>query len=153
MILREYEEGSEEEHSDPDQSDADEAPDLITSRADFDSMMNEFLNDYEILGRKMKPKLAGETGFDKLDTLRRAMGQDERVRISIGEEDDTPGDDSLLPVQVDDKDRWDCETILSRSLIHTFTTFPDRTSNILKYRKSSSLDTCQRFETHTKNTF
>lgn len=121
MISREYDEGSEEEQLDSDPNDANDAPDLITSRADFDSMMNEFLNDYEILGRKMKPKLAGETGFDKLDTLRRAMGQDERVRISIGEEDDTPGDDSLLPVQIDDKDRWDCETILSKSLIHAFT--------------------------------
>ena len=56
MMLREYGEDDEdddvnEELSQIDEEDSDEAPDLITSRDDFDVMISEFLNDYEILGR------------------------------------------------------------------------------------------------------
>ncbi|KAF6754289.1 cytoplasmic protein [Ephemerocybe angulata] len=113
MMLREYEndeEGDEdEEHSD---ADSDEAPELITSRDDFDSMVDEFLNDYEILGRKLRPKLEGETGAEKLGTFRAAVGLDERVRIQRDGEDDD--DTDLLDlVEEEPKDRWDCETILS----------------------------------------
>lgn len=115
IVLKEYNEGSDENDSFSDEdNDSDDAPELITSREDFESMMDEFLNDYEILGRKLKPKLAGDTGAEKLDTIRRAMGQDERVRIR-GEHDDNDNDnDIMMPFEVDDKkDRWDCETILS----------------------------------------
>ncbi|KAF5384949.1 hypothetical protein D9615_001147 [Tricholomella constricta] len=111
MIIKQYNE--EEDTPEEDGNDSDEAPELITSREDFESMMDEFLNDYEILGRKMKLKLAGETGAEKLDTIRRAMGQDERVRIG-NLEDSEDDDDILMPLDVDDKkDRWDCETILT----------------------------------------
>ncbi|KAF7302981.1 hypothetical protein MKEN_01261000 [Mycena kentingensis (nom. inval.)] len=113
MILKQYnsdDEDTEPSADEPEEED-DEAPQLITSRDDFDSMMDEFLNDYEILGRKMKPKLEGDSGADKLDTLRRAMGQDERVRI---EGEDEGVGDMLMPLDIDDrKDRWDCETILT----------------------------------------
>lgn len=113
MILREYNEDGEDEegvHS-HDGTDSDEAPDLITSRDDFDSMVNTFLNDFEILGRKMKPKMEGETGMEKLDAFRRAMGQDERNRI-VNDDDEENSLDDLFPDE-DKKDRWDCETILS----------------------------------------
>ncbi|KAJ7922888.1 Low temperature viability protein-domain-containing protein [Mycena leptocephala] len=110
MILKQY---NSDEDSDPsDEEDDDDAPQLLTSREDFGSMMDEFLNDYEILGRKMKPKLEGDSGAAKLDTLRRAMGQDERVRVERDGEDEE--DDILMPFDIDDrKDRWDCETILT----------------------------------------
>ncbi|KAK0505752.1 Low temperature viability protein-domain-containing protein [Armillaria luteobubalina] len=98
----------------PDDSDSDEAPELITARDDFSSMMDEFLNDYEILGRKMKPKLEGDSGAEKLETLRRAMGQDQRVKESYSDDDDTPEEDLFLQLEEDKKDRWDCETILSK---------------------------------------
>jgi protein LTV1 len=114
MILKQYNSDDDEdsEPSDEDGDDDDDAPELITSRADFESMMDEFLDDYEILGRKMKPKLEGGSGAEKLDTLRRAMGQDDRVRLETGE--DHNDDDILMPFDIDDrKDRWDCETILS----------------------------------------
>ncbi|KAJ6520285.1 Low temperature viability protein-domain-containing protein [Mycena sanguinolenta] len=111
MILKQY---NSDEESEPSEEDADDdAPELITSRADFESMMDEFLNDYEILGRKLKPKLEGDSGAAKLDTLRRAMGQDERVRTAR-EGEDEEDDDVLMPLDIDDrKDRWDCETILT----------------------------------------
>lgn len=113
--MKEYNEGSDEDDSFSDEdNESDDAPELITSREDFESMMDEFLNDYEILGRKLKPKLAGDTGAEKLDTIRRAMGQDERVRIGGEYDDDDNDDDIMMPFEVDDKkDRWDCETILS----------------------------------------
>ncbi|KAG6877320.1 hypothetical protein C0992_010267 [Termitomyces sp. T32_za158] len=111
MMIQQYADDDEDMPSDED-DDSDEAPELITSREDFESMMDEFLNDYEILGRKMKPKLDGDTGTEKLDTIRRALGQDHRVRLSNEESDEE--DDILMPLDVDDKqDRWDCETILT----------------------------------------
>ncbi|KAF9531854.1 Low temperature viability protein-domain-containing protein [Crepidotus variabilis] len=113
MMLKEYNEGVDG-GGDPTSEDeqSDEAPELITSRDDFDSMVSEFLNDYEILGRKMKPKMEGETGTEKLDVLRRAMGQDERVRI-VQEYDAELNDDDLLPNDRLADEKWDCETILT----------------------------------------
>ena len=112
MILKVYNDDQDEDEIDSHHdNDSDEAPELITSREDFNSMIDEFLNDFEIVGRKMKQKLQGESGAEKLDVLRRAMGQDERVRISnSGDEDDN--DDLFLSDEEDKKDRWDCETIL-----------------------------------------
>lgn len=115
MILREYNEDDKEEediHSHDGEDSDDEAPELITSRDDFNSMVNTFLNNFEILGRKMKPKMEGESGLDKLDVYRRTMGQDERNRIADADTDDEVDIDQLFPDK-DNKDRWDCETILS----------------------------------------
>lgn len=92
----------------------DDTPELITSREDFDMMVNEFLHDYEILGRKMKPKLEGDTPTDKLDTVRRALGQDDRVRVNDDSDDDVQ--DLLTSEATSKEDRWDCETILSMCL-------------------------------------
>lgn len=130
MILKQYNEDDEdkEESGSNEDGDSDEAPELITSRDDFDSMVNTFLNDYEILGRKMKPRMEGESGLDKLDSLRRAMGQDERVRIMNGENeevDDEKFDAHLFPSDDDKKDRWDCETILSESTLISFLEFAE----------------------------
>lgn len=74
-------------------------------------MMNEFLENYEILGGKMKPVLAGETSVDKLETFRKALGE---AKIRNVEDNDEDTDDKILmPVDLDEKeDRWDCETIL-----------------------------------------
>ncbi|KAF8831918.1 Low temperature viability protein-domain-containing protein [Lentinula edodes] len=118
VMLKQYndeEEDEDDEASFLSDEDNDEAPQLITSREDFGSMMDEFLNDYEILGRKMKPKLDGDTGAEKLDTLRRAMGQDERIRGSLADAEDRDNDDDneFLRIDEEKKDRWDCETILT----------------------------------------
>ena len=70
------------------------APDLITSREDYDGMVDEFIERYELVGRKLKPVLPGESGADKLETLRRALRQDERVRvIAVGVGDEKELDD------------------------------------------------------------
>ena len=122
-MLREY--GDEEEDGDVneelsqiDEEGSDEAPDLITSRDDFDGMISEFLNDYEILGRKMRQKLEGETATEKLDTFRRALGEATIREGADEEEDEGP---QFFVEEDNKKDRWDCETILSKlllSLVH-----------------------------------
>lgn len=93
-------------------SDLDDAPDLITSRADFEDLMDEFLEKYEVISGKMRPTLPG-SATDKLDAFRKALGE---AKIREAEQSEPEGDDILMPLDVDDrKDRWDCETILSES--------------------------------------
>ena len=88
----------------------DEAPDLIASRADFESMMDEFLDNYEVVAGKMKPTLPG-TATEKLDAVRKALGE---AKIRDADEDESEDDNTHMSLDVDDKkDRWDCETILS----------------------------------------
>ncbi|TFL06151.1 Low temperature viability protein-domain-containing protein [Pterulicium gracile] len=113
MMIAGYDEESEDTPSEISDSD-EEAPELITSRVDFENMMDDFLGEYEILGRKMKRKLAGDTGADKLDTIRRTMGIDERVQVVDGDEKEEDDSDIPMPYDIDEKkDRWDCETILT----------------------------------------
>jgi protein LTV1 len=117
---KEYGSGEEEEdENDVSSEPSDEVPELITSREDFKAMMDDFMDKHEILGRKLKPILPGDSGPEKLDTLRRAMGQDERVRIRSADDDDEEElDDDALFAQYhapEKEDRWDCETILSES--------------------------------------
>ena len=58
----------------------------------------------------MKPRLAGDTNIEKLDTIRRALGP-----VTIRDYDEKDDGDIPMPVDIDDvKDTWDCETILSR---------------------------------------
>jgi len=101
-----------------DLSDSDEAPELITTREDFTAIVDDFMENYELVGRKLKQVLPGDSAVDKLDTIRRAMGQDERVTISTAHDGDGDGDDDeklFASYHVNEKeDRWDCETILSK---------------------------------------
>ncbi|KAF9451378.1 Low temperature viability protein [Macrolepiota fuliginosa MF-IS2] len=112
IMGKEYsEENDDEAPPVSDETDSDDAPELITSREDFGAMVNEFLYDYEILGRKMKPKLEGDTPTDKLDTIRRALGQDGRVRVIDDDEDNVQ--DLMAFESTPKEDRWDCETIIT----------------------------------------
>ncbi|KAF9786725.1 Low temperature viability protein-domain-containing protein [Thelephora terrestris] len=107
QIEKEY--ASDEEISDSQSQGTDEAPELLEARDDFAAMMNEFLDEYEILGGKMKPKLEGDTNIEKLDTFRRALGP-----VTIRDYDEKDDGDLPMPVDIDDaKDTWDCETILT----------------------------------------
>ncbi|KAI8981205.1 LTV-domain-containing protein [Trametes punicea] len=111
QIQLEYEDSDEDEEEDPSVDDLDEAPDLIASREDFESMMDEFLENYEVVSGKMRLVLPG-TATEKLDTIRKALGE-AKIRDDA-EESDTEEDDVLMPLDADDKkDRWDCETILT----------------------------------------
>ncbi|KAI0334483.1 LTV-domain-containing protein [Cubamyces sp. BRFM 1775] len=111
QIQREYEDSDEEEEEETSLDDLDEAPDLIASREDFESMMDEFLEKYEVISGKMRPVLPG-TATEKLDTIRKALGE-AKIRDDA-EESEPDDDDILMPLDIDDKkDRWDCETILT----------------------------------------
>lgn len=114
QIQKEYD--SEEEDDEIDvESESDDAPELLTSREDFDQIMDEFLEQFEILGGKMKPTLSGETGAKKLDILRRELRQG--MVKNRNQDDDYEDDDvHVLLDEKDEKDRWDCETILSMFL-------------------------------------
>lgn len=114
QIEKEYASDEDEDDTSQTHSDSDEAPELLTTREDFTAMMNEFMEEYEILGGKMKPVLAGDSAMDKLETMRRGMGQ-----VSIRDQGDEDDDerDILIPLEDNDvKDRWDCETILSKDM-------------------------------------
>ncbi|TFY83434.1 hypothetical protein EWM64_g587 [Hericium alpestre] len=113
QIEKEYA-SSDEDEDDLADDDSDSAPQLITTREDFDSMMNDFLENYEILGGKMKPALHG-TGAEKLESLRVAMGQDERVREKDEDETSESDDGDIYAyLEKEDKhDRWDVETVLT----------------------------------------
>lgn len=111
-MLKEYHQSDDQDDMCKDGEESDQAPELLTSRNDFDFMVNDFLNNYEILGRQMKLKIGGETGPEKLDTLRRAMGQDEQLRIADPAIEDDE-ENFVLSDQEDEKEKWDCETVLS----------------------------------------
>ncbi|KAG1813209.1 LTV-domain-containing protein [Suillus subaureus] len=121
QVIKEYGSGEgeevEEENDDLSSDLSDEAPELVTSREDFEAIMDDFMDNYEMLGRKLKPVLPGDSGPEKLNTLRQAMGQDERVRIrSADDDDDEELDDDRLFVgysAAEKGDTWDCETVLT----------------------------------------
>lgn len=108
------------------------------SREDFDNILDDFLDHYEVVGNRMVPVLEGESGADKLETMRRALvgldvkgggakgatvggGQEEAAYIrrrylkEDTEEDDNPDDEVEWPNMPKPKNQWDCETILSGS--------------------------------------
>ncbi|KAG2367707.1 LTV-domain-containing protein [Suillus spraguei] len=120
LMEKEYGSGEgeevEEENDDLSSELSDEAPELVTSREDFEAMMDDFMDNYELLGRKLKPVLPGDSGAEKLNTLRQAMGQDERVRIRLADDDEDEVDDDRLFAgynAAEKEDTWDCETVLT----------------------------------------
>ena len=77
--------------------------------------MDNFLDNYELVGKCMQPVLPGDTAAKKLNTIRCALGS---MRINSGTDgDDADEHDIAVPCDIDEKqdglDRWDCETILS----------------------------------------
>ncbi len=105
-------EGSEDEPPDSDSSDP--TPDLITSREDFEALMADFLRNYEVSGGKMKPSLQG-SGPEKLQSLRLAMGRDERVMVdSPDQQERDDGDTNPVIEEKGKRGRWDVETVLSK---------------------------------------
>ncbi|KAH9982758.1 Low temperature viability protein-domain-containing protein [Lactifluus volemus] len=113
QIEKEYieDEGSEDEP--PNSDDSESAPELITSREDFDSLMDDFLHNYEVSGGKMKPSLHG-SGPEKLQSLRVAMGRDERVTVEDLDQEEAKDDAVYAAIEEDERrERWDVETVLT----------------------------------------
>jgi hypothetical protein len=139
-------EDSEDEPLDSDSSDS--TPELITSREDFEALMDDFLLNYEVSGGKMKPSLQG-SGAEKLQSLRLAMGRDERVTADRQDH----GDIDPVIEEKEKRERWDVETVLSKpylvakkSILHCFL------SDIHEPRKPSTLDQGSRSTKGSKDT-
>jgi protein LTV1 len=114
QIEKEYIESEGSEDEPPNSDDSDSTPELITSREDFESLMDDFLQNYEVSGGKMKPSLPG-SGPEKLQSLRLAMGRGGRVTVEDSEQE---GNDDDIYAEIEDNEkpeRWDVETVLSKS--------------------------------------
>ncbi|KAG8836077.1 hypothetical protein FRC17_010010 [Serendipita sp. 399] len=105
--------GEDEDHSD------DEAPPLITTREDFEAVLDEFLAQEQV-GNKLVQRLEGGTPKERLNTLRRAFvsdddKDDEWIRKeALLNREDKETTSIPMPVDIDqEKERWDCETILT----------------------------------------
>lgn len=110
-----------------------DAPALVT-REDFDNLLDDFLDNFEIVGNKLKPVMEGDGPMGKLTSLRKGLegdggdgGEAERLRIlemNRAEEAkgyDEESDDEKLPmpelVRSEKENGWDCESILSECLV------------------------------------
>ncbi|KAH8997431.1 LTV-domain-containing protein [Lactarius akahatsu] len=112
-IEKEYMEDEGREDEPPDSDGSDSTPELITSREDFEALMDDFLRNYEVSGGKMKPSLQG-SGPEKLQSLRLAMGRDERVLVDSPDQQEHV--DGVINSMIEEKGkrgRWDVETVLT----------------------------------------
>ncbi|KAG2227798.1 hypothetical protein INT45_002036 [Circinella minor] len=102
----------------------------LEEREDFESILDDFLDNYEIVGKKMQPKLEGESGGQKLDTIREALAA---TKLSDNEKDDDDNESvgtvtaqtvnksrrhetenlELWERPVQKRDTWDCQSVLS----------------------------------------
>ncbi|KAF9922049.1 hypothetical protein BGZ65_009896, partial [Modicella reniformis] len=121
-IEREYEEDSLDE-------DDDSVGDLKSEelRKDFDSILDDFLDKFEIVGSKMVPRLEGATSENKLSTIRNALLVDDTedgksvATTAGGTRKPKKNLDDDLVTEVTDfrsradrmRDNWDVQTILS----------------------------------------
>ncbi|OWZ37847.1 protein LTV1 [Cryptococcus neoformans c45] len=96
------------------------------SREDFNAIMDDFLENYEVVGRRLRPALGGTTlsGPEKLKVLRSAIEgegdfkDDNRKRIKeIEKEEMGKGRTKLREEKVkivgEEEQKWDVETILT----------------------------------------
>ncbi|KAG1406037.1 hypothetical protein G6F60_003204 [Rhizopus arrhizus] len=90
-------------------------------RADFDAILDDFLDKYEIVGRKMQPKLEGESSTQKLDTFRQSLIKPEltqdttTVAVKTTTKLTREALEAAMPQRPTEKKMatWDCQTIIS----------------------------------------
>ncbi|WWC65848.1 uncharacterized protein I303_108470 [Kwoniella dejecticola CBS 10117] len=99
------------------------------SRDDFEDIMDDFLENYEVVGRRMKPALGGTglTGAERFGVLREAIdGEDDlreenRRRILQLEKEDRESvqirdrlkKEPKVKVEQPEEEKWDVQTILT----------------------------------------
>ncbi|KAJ1735534.1 Protein ltv1 [Coemansia sp. Benny D160-2] len=109
--------------------DADGNPKPLSTRPDFDNVMRDFLDSYELTGKKMQTKVEGTTGAGKLSTYRHAMlddtatdAENRRRLLAVGtrqiEETNAKSkeaDDAEIDELFKGPERtpWDCQSVLS----------------------------------------
>ncbi|KAJ1797031.1 Protein ltv1 [Coemansia sp. RSA 2399] len=150
-MYEEEEYDSEEERYDAEghyiaEYDSDGNAKSISTRPDFESVLNEFLDDYELTGKKMQVKVEGITGAGKLTTFRNAildenMTEEEgrKKLLEIGkrqiEESNAKTkemEEAEWDAMFEEKKRtpWDCQTILT-----TYSNLDNHPAMIYEQRK------------------
>ncbi|KAJ1818949.1 Protein ltv1 [Coemansia sp. RSA 2598] len=141
---------SEEERYDEDghhivEYDEDGNPKSISTRPDFESVLDEFLTEYELTGKRMQVIVEGGDGAGKLDTYRDAFLKDNKSKeenkkelVMVGErithEENTrtaEEEEEYFDELFKEKERtpWDCQTILT-----TYSTLDNHPSMIYEKR-------------------
>jgi protein LTV1 len=107
----------EEEYADDDDESDYVSGEEREERADFDAILDEFLEKYEIVGRKMQPKLEGETSAAKLDSMRQGL-----LKTHIHEEEPRESKVKLTQAVLQPKlerpeqkkrETWDVQSVIS----------------------------------------
>jgi len=121
LLDERFEKIEEEYEDDDDDFDSDEDGEDLVTREDFESILDDFLDKYEVVGRRMVPKLEGDTSEAKLETIRNALGE---ARLSDDDKDEKPmpsrpvKEDRIEGVDVWERPvkqraAWDCQTVLT----------------------------------------
>ena len=137
------------------------------SREDFDAILDDFLENYEVVGRHMRQSLGTTrlSGTEKLKVLRDAVEAEEdgigkeenRRRILEIERLGRSGlrrkeEREKLPMRdvvgKGDEDKWDAETIISQ-LLRIHASCKLTSSDIYKYREPSRYDSLAPASRHT----
>ncbi|KAJ2160558.1 Protein ltv1 [Coemansia sp. RSA 552] len=107
------------------QYDSDGNEKAASSRPDFEAVLDEFLQGYELTGRRLEPVMEGGSGAGKLSTFRGALADEEETRrrvVAAGQRQEAEAraktkaqDEAELDDLFKEKQRpaWDCESVLS----------------------------------------
>jgi hypothetical protein len=124
------------------------------SREDFDNILDDFLEKYEVVGSKYRPALGGTglTGVEKLAVLRAAvddevegLGKEENTRRILEFERMERGVKApkerreRVKDEGNDEEKWDVESILCMSPFNTFLGEADRKQRIRIQRTTLEL--------------
>ncbi|KAJ1665000.1 Protein ltv1 [Coemansia sp. RSA 1813] len=118
----------------------------ISTRPDFESVLNEFLDDYELTGKRMQVKVEGTTGAGKLNTFRSAMldesmteEESRKKLLETGKrqiEESNAKTKEMEEAELDElfkekkRTPWDCQTILT-----TYSNLDNHPAMIYEQRK------------------
>jgi protein LTV1 len=107
----------EEEYADDDDESDYVSGEEQEERADFDAILDDFLEKYEIVGRKMQPKLEGDSPAAKLDSMRQGL-----LKTHIHEETEREPKQKLTQAALEPKlerpvqkqrESWDVQSVIS----------------------------------------
>ncbi|CAG8601585.1 5525_t:CDS:2 [Rhizophagus irregularis] len=116
LLDEQFEKISKEYIDDDDESDDESTSSQI--RQDFSQILDEFLDKYEINGRKVVQKLEGDNAQDQLETIRQGLG-----KVIVNDDNSSQNEtikeekrgDIFVHVDSEEKDEgqnWDCQSIL-----------------------------------------
>jgi protein LTV1 len=119
------------------------------SREDFDAILDDFLENYEVVGKKLQPALGGTglTGAEKLRVLRAAVegegdAREENRQMVLRIERESRGlkaakeKRTRVRDEEGDGDKWDVETILSELNLLNPTMFTDHSKQHIRTPKT-----------------